>query len=73
MKKLIIVMAILLTLCVEKRVEATDMIDIGGKPDVLIHKMGHHQVMTFTFEQDGHKYMVGIYNQGGIDMVEIPE
>lgn len=42
MKKLIIVMAILLTSCVEKRVEATDMIDIGGKPDVLIHKMGHH-------------------------------
>lgn len=31
MKKLIIVMAILLTSCVEKRVEATDMIDIGGK------------------------------------------
>lgn len=30
MKKLIIVMAILLTSCVEKRVEATDMIDIGG-------------------------------------------
>lgn len=30
MKKLIIVMAILLTSCVEKRVEVNDMIDIGG-------------------------------------------
>lgn len=73
MKKLIIVMAILLTSCVEKRVEVNDMIDIGGKPDFLIHKMGNHHVLTFTFEQDGHKYMVGIYNQGGIDMVEIHE
>lgn len=53
-------MAILLTSCVEKRVEVNDMIDIGGKPDFLIHKMGNHQVLTFTFEQDGHKYMVGI-------------
>lgn len=43
------------------------------KPDVTIHKVGNHQVLTFTFEQDGHKYMVGIYNQGGIDMVEIHE
>lgn len=42
MKKLIIVMAILLTSCVEKRVEVNDMIDIGGKPDFLIHKMGNH-------------------------------
>lgn len=41
--------------------------------DVTIHKVGNHQVLTFTFEQDGHKYMVGIYNQGGIDMVEIHE
>lgn len=73
MKKLIIVMAILLTSCVEKRVEVNDMIDIRGKPDFLIHKMGNHQVLTFTFEQDGHKYMVGIYNLGGIDMVEIHE
>lgn len=47
--------------------------DIGGKPDVTIHKVGNHQVLTFTFEQDGHKYMVGIYNRGGIDMVEIHE
>lgn len=73
MKKLIIVMAILLTSCVEKRVESTNWVDIGGKPDVTIHKVGNHQVLTFTFEQDGHKYMVGIYNQGGIDMVEIHE
>lgn len=73
MKKLIIVMAILLTSCVEKKVEVNDIVDIGGKPDVLIHKIGNHQVLTFTFEQDGHKYMVGIYNHGGIDMVEIPE
>lgn len=73
MKKLIIVMAILLTSCVEKRVESTQSVDFRGKPDVLIHKMGNHQVLTFTFEQDGHKYMVGIYNQGGIDMIEIPE
>lgn len=55
MKKLIIVMAILLTSCVEKRVESTNWVDIGGKPDVTIHKVGNHQVLTFTFEQDGHK------------------
>lgn len=62
MKKLIIVMAILLTSCVEKekRVESTNRVDIGGKPDVTIHKVENHQVLTFTFEQDGHKYMVGI-------------
>lgn len=53
MKKLIIVMAILLTSCVEKRVESTNWVDIGGKPDVTIHKVGNHQVLTFTFEQDG--------------------
>lgn len=52
MKKLIIVMAILLTSCVEKRVESTNWVDIGGKPDVTIHKVGNHQVLTFTFEQD---------------------
>lgn len=39
MKKLIIVMAILLTSCVEKRVKSTNWVDIGGKPNVLIHKM----------------------------------
>lgn len=55
MKKLIIVMAILLTSCVEKRVESTNWVDIRGKPDVTIHKVGNHQVLTFTFEQDGHK------------------
>lgn len=32
MKKLIIVMAILLTSCVEKRVESTDWVDIRGNP-----------------------------------------
>ena len=73
MKKLIIVMAILWTSCVENRVESTKCVDIGGKTDVTIHKVGNHQVLTFPFEQDGHKYMVGIYNQGGIDMVEIHE
>lgn len=75
MKKLIIVMAILLTSCVENRVKSTNWVevDICGKPGVTIHKVGNHQVLTFTFEQDGHKYMVGIYNQGGIDMVEIHE
>lgn len=46
MKKLIIVMAILLTSCVEKRVESTNWVDIGGKPDVTIHKVGNHQVLT---------------------------
>lgn len=73
MKKLIIVMVILLTSCVEKESRINQLVDIGGKPDVTIHKVGNHQVLTFTFEQDGHKYMVGIYNQGGIDMVEIHE
>lgn len=42
MKKLIIIMAILLTSCVEKRVESTNWVDIGGKPDVTIHKVGNH-------------------------------
>lgn len=46
MKKLIIVMAILLTSCVEKRVESTNWVDIGGKPDVTINKVGNHQVLT---------------------------
>ena len=46
MKKLIIVMAILLTSCVEKKVESTNWVDIGGKPDVTIHKVGNHQVLT---------------------------
>jgi hypothetical protein len=73
MKKLIIVMAILLTSCVEKRVESTNWVDIEGKPDVTTHKVRNHQVLTFTFEQDGHKYMVVYSNQDGIDMVEIHE
>lgn len=51
MKKLIIVMAILLTSCVEKRVESTNWVDIGGKPDVTIHKVGNHQVLTFTLNR----------------------
>lgn len=57
----------------ESRINQLGRYWIGGKPDVTIHKVGNHQVLTFTFEQDGHKYMVGIYNQGGIDMVEIHE
>lgn len=73
MKKLIILMAILLTSCVEKRVESTNWVDIGEKPDVTIYKVGNHQVLTFAFEQDGHKYRVEIYNRDGIDMVEIHE
>lgn len=31
---------------------------IRGKPDVTIHKVGNHQVLTFTFEQDGHKISI---------------
>lgn len=69
MKKLIIVMAILLTSCVEKRVEVNDMIDIGGKPDFLIHKMGNHQVLTFTFEQDGHKYNIWLEYTTKVELI----
>lgn len=69
MKKLIIVMAILLTSCVEKRVESTNLVDIGGKPDVTIHKVGNHQVLTFTFEQDGHKYMVWLEYTTKVELI----
>ena len=69
MKKLIIVMAILLTSCVEKRVESTDWVDIGGKPDVTIHKVGNHQVLTFTFEQDGHKISIWLEYTTKVELI----
>lgn len=69
MKKLIIVMAILLTSCVEKRVESTNWVDIGGKPDVTIHKVGNHQVLTFTFEQDGHKISIWLYIPTKVELI----
>lgn len=69
MKKLIIVMAILLTSCVEKRVESTNWVDIGGKPDVTIHKVGNHQVLTFTFEQDGHKYSIWLEYTTKVELI----
>lgn len=69
MKKLIIVMAILLTSCVEKRVESTNWVDIGGKPDVTIHKVGNHQVLTFTFEQDGHKISIWLEYTTKVELI----
>lgn len=69
MKKLIIIMAILLTSCVEKRVESTNWVDIGGKPDVTIHKVGNHQVLTFTFEQDGHKISIWLEYTTKVELI----
>lgn len=69
MKKLIIVMAILLTSCVEKRVESTNWVDIGGKPDVTIHKVGNHPVLTFTFEQDGHKISIWLEYTTKVELI----
>lgn len=77
MKKLIIIMAILLTGCVQKR--ERERIEIGGNPNVIQHHVpaefssrGYY-VYTFTFEQDGRKYMVATSYQGGIAMVEIKD
>ena len=76
-------MAILLAGCVEKK-ERTEIggnpdVEIGGNPDVIQHyvpveylNIGYN-VYTFTFEQDGHKYMVATSYKGGIAMVEIKD
>ena len=68
-------MAILLAGCVEKR----ERIEISGNPDVIPHyvpveylNIGYN-VYTFTFEQNGHKYMVATSYKGGIAMVEIKD
>lgn len=62
-------MAILLTSCVEKRVESTNGVDIGEKPDVTTHKVGNHQVLTFTFEQDGHKYTIWLEYTTKVELI----
>lgn len=75
MKKLIIIMAILLAGCVEKN----ERIGIGGNQDMIQHHVpffsrgNGYTVYTFTFEQDGHKYMVATSYKGGIAMVEIKD
>lgn len=75
MKKLIIIMAILLAGCVEKK----ERTEIGGNPDMIQHHVlvfsrgTGYTVYTFTFEQDGHKYMVATSYKGGIAMVEIKD
>lgn len=75
MKKLIIIMAILLAGCVEKK----ERTEIGGNPDMIQHHVlvfsrgTSYTVYTFTFEQDGHKYMVATSYKGGIAMVEIKD
>lgn len=75
MKKLIIIMAILLAGCVEKK----ERTEIGGNPDMIQHHVlvfsrgSGYTVYTFTFEQDGHKYMVATSYKGGIAMVEIKD
>lgn len=75
MKKLIIIMAILLAGCVEKK----ERTEIGGNPDMIQHHVplfsrgNGYTVYTFTFEQDGHKYMVATSYKGGIAMVEIKD
>ena len=74
MKKLIIIMAILLAGCVEKK----ERTEIGGNSDMIQHHVpfsrgNGYTVSTFTFEQDGHKYMVATSYKGGIAMVEIKD
>lgn len=75
MKKLIIIMAILLAGCVEKK----ERTEIGGNQDMIQHRVpvfsrdNSYAVYTFTFEQDGHKYMVATSYKGGIAMVEIKD
>ena len=75
MKKLIIIiMAILLAGCVEKK----ERTEIGGNPVIQHHvpfisRGNGYTVYTFTFEQDGHKYMVATSYKGGIAMVEIKD
>lgn len=75
MKKLIIIMAILLAGCVEKK----ERTEIGGNQDMIQHhvplssRYSGYTVYTFTFEQDGHKYMVATSYKGGIAMVEIKD
>lgn len=71
MKKLIIIMAILLAGCVEKK----ERTEIGGiQHHVPVCSRGNgYTVYTFTFEQDGHKYMVATSYKGGIAMVEIKD
>ena len=75
MKKLIIIMAILLAGCVEKK----ERTEIRGNSGMIQHHLpastrgNVYTVYTFTFEQDGHKYMVATSYQGGIAMVEIKD
>lgn len=75
MKKLIIIMAILLAGCVEKK----ERTEIGVNSDMIQHHVSissrgaGYTVYTFTFEQDGHKYMVATSYKGGIAMVEIKD
>lgn len=74
MKKLIIIMAILLAGCAEKK----ERTEIGGNPVIQHHVPAFYRgngyaVYTFTFEQDGHKYMVATSYKGGVAMVEIKD
>ena len=68
-------MAILLAGCVEKK----ERTEIGVHPDMIQHQVPEfyrgngYTVYTFTFEQDGHKYMVATSYKGGIAMVEIKD
>lgn len=39
----------------------------------VIFQSNGYTVYTFTFEQDGHKYMVATSYKGGIAMVEIKD
>lgn len=53
--------------------------EIGGNPDMIQHYVpvffrgNGYTVYTFTFEQDGHKYMVATSYKGGIARVEIKD
>ena len=71
MKRLVIIaLGIILTGCIVEVQKPP--VEIGGAPDVLIHETPRGRICTFTFEQDGHKFMVA-NSYHGVAMVEIKD
>ena len=68
-------MVILLAGCAGKK----ERTEIGGNSGMIQHHVpafyrgNGYSVYTFTFEQDGHKYMVATSYKGGMAMVEIKD
>lgn len=52
-----------------KESRINQLVDIGGKPDVTIHKVGNHQVLTFTFEQDDHKINIWLEYTTKVELI----